>query len=641
MCGIFGILTTNINNQTNQNLYQIIINGLIQLQNRGYDSSGICLLDTTNNQSENQLNNISNVIITKYASTSNESSIDKLLKNKPDLSNNNIQLGIGHNRWATHGGKTDNNAHPHISFCNKFVIVHNGIIENYQDLKNFLIEKNYTFYSQTDTEVIVNLISYHYNQLLTETNHKLKTFNAIKKTINELQGTYGIIVINKDEPNNLYAVRNGSPLLIGYTEEYAIITSEQSGFCNMVNTYITLNNDDISIITKENNKITVDTSNQYIQKKVNILKYELTPDPFKHWTIKEIYEQPNTIFNSINRGGRIMSNSEVKLGGLEQNIDKLKDINNVILLGCGTSYHASLYGSYFLKNLCNFYTVQVFDGAEMNEYDIPKYGKTVFVLVSQSGETKDLHRCIDIAKEHNITTIGIVNVVDSLIAREVDCGIYCNAGREMGVASTKAFTCQVVCLSMLAIWFAQINELNENKRIKIIKDLHNLSNDYKNTIYSCNETIKELAKKYMNYNNLFLLGKGTDEFVAKEGSLKIKEISYIHSEGYSSSSLKHGPFALLDENFPTIIINSCEEHTSKIINCFEEVHSRNSPILFITNNYNMELKKTCDIITICKNNSFTSLIAMIPLQLLSYYLSTYKNINPDIPKNLAKVVTVE
>jgi glucosamine--fructose-6-phosphate aminotransferase (isomerizing) len=336
-----------------------------------------------------------------------------------------------------------------------------------------------------------------------------------------------------------------------------------------------------------------------------------------------------------------MNNSQVKLGGLEQNIDKLKNINNIILLGCGTSYHAGLYGSYFLKTLCNFYSVQVFDGAELNEYDIPKNGKCAFVLISQSGETKDLHRCIEIAKENNIITIGIVNVVDSLIAREVDCGIYCNAGREMGVASTKAFTCQVVCLSMLAIWFAQIHNLNEYKRIKIIKDLHNLSNDYKNTIYTCNEEIKDLANKFIKYNNLFLLGKGTDEYVAKEGSLKIKEISYIHSEGYSSSSLKHGPFALLDEDFPTIIINSCEEHTSKIINCFEEVHSRNSPILFITNNYNIQLKKDCHLINICKNNSFSSLIAMIPLQLLAYYLSIYKNINPDIPKNLAKVVTVE
>jgi len=620
MCGIFGILT----NYQNLDLYQTIVNSLIQLQNRGYDSSGICLL------------NNNDFYIQKYASTNEKSSIDKLLQINHHNTFNNIYMGIGHNRWATHGGKTDNNAHPHISNDNNFVIVHNGIIENYQELKDFLIKNNYTFYSQTDTEIIINLISYYYYQ------KNSNTFEAIKATIEQLQGTYGIIVINKLEPNNLYAVRNGSPLLLGYTDDLAIITSEQSGFCNMVNTYITLNNDDICMIKKNtNNKITIETSNQYIQKNINIAHYDLTHEPYPHWTIKEIFEQPTTIFNAINRGGRIKNNSEVKLGGLEEYTNILKNINHIILLGCGTSYHAGLYGSYYLKNICNFDTVQVFDGAELNEYDIPKNGNVAFILISQSGETKDLHRCIEIAKEHNIITIGIINVVDSLIAREVDCGIYCNAGREMGVASTKAFTSQVICLSMMAIWFAQIHNINEYKRKKMIKDLQNLSNDFKNTIHEQNDKIKELSKDYIGYNNLFLLGKGTDEYVAKEGSLKIKEISYIHSEGYSSSSLKHGPFALLDENFPTIILNSVEEHTAKTINCKKEVYSRNSPITIITNNYNFESNKKCNVIKICKNNTYSSLLSIIPLQFFAYYISIGKGINPDIPKNLAKVVTVE
>jgi glucosamine--fructose-6-phosphate aminotransferase (isomerizing) len=565
-------------------------------------------------------------------------------------------MGIGHNRWATHGGKTDINAHPHKSNDNKFVLVHNGIIENYQELKSFLIQKGYEFYSQTDTEVIVNLISYHYNNLNSNNlntnnlntnnlntnnlNTNNNSFIAIQKTIEQLQGTYGIIVMNISEPNTLYAVRNGSPLLVGITDEYTIITSEQSGFCNMVNNYITLQNDDICILTKCNNKIHIKTSNHYIHKNITITNYDLTPDPFKHWTLKEIYEQPNTIFNAINRGGRIKNDSEVKLGGLECKIDLLKNIQNIIILGCGTSYHAGMYGAYFLKTLCIFYTVQVIDGAELNDYDIPKNGKTGFILISQSGETKDLHRCIEIAQKNNIITIGIINVVDSLIAREVDCGIYCNAGREMGVASTKAFTSQVICISMLAIWFAQINNINEIKRSIIIKDLHNLCNDFKNTIENLDNSIKELSLILKDYNNLFLLGKGTDEYIAKEGSLKIKEISYIHSEGYSASSLKHGPFALLDENFPTIIINCHNEHTPKILNCFEEVHSRNSPIIFITDN-NLDLKKNTHIIKISKNNSYSSLLGIIPLQMLAYYLSINKGINPDIPKNLAKVVTVE
>ena len=627
MCGIFGLITT----LKNQNIYEIIINGLIQLQNRGYDSSGICLLK--NNDFE----------IHKYASTNSLSSIDKLLSLNLQTNSNtnteNLNIGIGHNRWATHGGKTDNNAHPHISNDKQFVLVHNGIIENYQELKQFLSHNNFTFYSETDTEIIVNLISYYYQKFN-------NTFKAIEKTISTLQGTYGIIVINKLEPDNLYAVRNGSPLLVGYTDNYAIITSEQSGFCNMVNTYITLNNDDICVIknNKESeniNKIIVETTNNYVQKNITINNFDMTPHPYKHWTIKEINDQHNTIFNAINRGGRIKNNCEVKLGGLEQNIDKLKDIKNIILLGCGTSYHAALYGAYYLKTLCNFHTVQVFDGADLNDFDIPRYESTAFVLISQSGETKDLHRCIQIAKDHNIITIGIINVVDSLIAREVDCGIYCNAGREMGVASTKAFTSQVICLSMMALWFAQINKLNENKRIKMIKDLHNLANDFKNTIKNIDNDIQELSIKMINYNNIFILGKGPDEYIAKEGSLKIKEISYIHTEGYSTSSLKHGPFALLDENFPTIIINCVEEYNAKTLNCFEEVYARNSPVILITNNNNFSTNKTCKIIHVSKNNSYSSLLGIIPFQLLAYYLSINKNINPDIPKNLAKVVTVE
>jgi len=621
MCGIFGIIT----NTKSYHIKKIIINALIQLQNRGYDSSGICTL-SNNNTFE----------IHKYASTNELSSIDKLLS--LNLKEDDSSLGLGHNRWATHGGKTDNNAHPHISNDKKFVLVHNGIIENYLELKNFLINNDYTFYSQTDTEIIVNLISYYYNN---DEQTKGNTFKSIKKTINDLQGTYGIIVINSDENNKIYAVRNGSPLLIGYNDDYALITSEQSGFCNNVNTYITLNNDDISILSKNNNKILIQTSSNYIQKKVNNVNYDLTPDPYKHWTIKEIFEQSETIINTINRGGRIKNNSEVKLGGLEEHIAILKNVNNIILLGCGTSYHAGLYGMHYLKTLCNFNSVQVFDGAEFNTYDIPKNGNSVFILISQSGETKDLHRCIDIAKNNNIVTIGIVNVVDSLIAREVDCGIYCNAGREIGVASTKAFTSQVICLSLLAVWFAQINNINIIKRSKIIKDLQNLSNDFKNTINNINETIQNIAFSMKDYNNMFLLGKGTDEYVAKEGSLKIKEISYIHSEGYSASSLKHGPFALLDEKFPVLILNLVEEHDYKIYNCFEEVHSRNSPILLITNNNEIKLNKNCTLINIVKNNSYSSLLGIIPLQLLAYYLSINRGINPDIPKNLAKVVTVE
>jgi glucosamine--fructose-6-phosphate aminotransferase (isomerizing) len=547
-----------------------------------------------------------------------------------------ISVGIGHNRWATHGIKNDINAHPHLSNNKKFVIVHNGIIENYNELKDKLMKNGYIFYSQTDTEVIINLIEYNYT-------FTKNLFFSIQKTICELRGTYGLLIHSLIEHNKLFCVRNGSPLLIGQCEDRVIITSEQSGFCNMVNNYITLHNNDICIIEKQKNKINVTTTYKYAEKKISLIASEISPYPYTHWTLKEINEQPNTVINAINRGGRIKNETEVKLGGLDINIDTLKSINNIIILGCGTSYFAGLYGMYFFKQVCDFNTVQVFDGAELQDYDIPKIGNTAFILISQSGETKDLHRCIEIAKTNNITTIGIINVVDSLIAREVDCGIYCNAGKEVGVASTKAFTSQIICLSMAAMWFSTVKGINEKKREQMITDLKNLSKDIQFTIDMCNKdnSIIKLTEKMRTTTNLFLLGKGSDECIAKEGSLKIKEISYIHSEGYSASSLKHGPFSLLDDNFPVIILNLDSSHRSKILNCYQEVHTRNSPIIFVTNDVTIKNEITCDIIYVPENKTYASLIGLIPIQLLSYYLSLNKGINPDKPKNLAKVVTVE
>ena len=613
MCGIFGIIT----HTPTKGLYQIILDGLVQLQNRGYDSSGVYLM------------NHNNSFFYKYASTPDVTSIEKLRQHHIEDA---TQLGIGHNRWATHGGKTDINAHPHISNSGRFVIVHNGIIENYQIIKDFLIKNGYTFYSQTDTEVIVNLLSYHFE-------HLHNTFESIKKTIEELEGTYGIIIIDTQEANTLYCVRNGSPLLIGYNDEEAIITSEQSGFCGRMNTYITLQNDDICVIHSDR-RIIVTTMKDYVHRNVTLTHYDVTPNPYPHWTLKEIFEQPTTIQYAINRGGRIKNDREVKLGGLETYQSILKDIQHIILLGCGTSYHAGLYGMYYLKHLCEFHTVQLIDGADFTSADIPRHGNTALVLISQSGETRDLYRCMALAKEHNLPTIGIINVVDSLIAREVTCGIYCNAGREMGVASTKAFTSQVVCLSLLAIWFSQLHEINEWKRIEIIRDLRNLSHDITTTIHMTSHSLTEnIIQTMARHSNLFLLGKGTDECIAREGSLKIKEISYIHSEAYSASSLKHGPFALLDEHFPVILMNCHEEHTAKMMNCLEEVHSRQSPILLITNQECST--KACHVLNVVKNNSYASLLGIIPLQLLAYHVSVHKQINPDIPKNLAKVVTVE
>lgn len=638
MCGIFGILTNK--NITNKELINHILNGLTRLQNRGYDSCGLGLLKQSAPQ------------IYKYASTNTNNSLELLEKHTRNITETiKYNVGIGHNRWATHGPKTNENAHPHLSYDNKFMIVHNGIIENYKYLKDSLYkhQPNIKYKSQTDTEVVAHLLSHNY----TKTN---TTLEAIKKTINMLSGTYGLVIINTDEPYKMYCVRNGSPLLIGKTDDLCIVTSEQSGFNNLVNTYITLKTDDICTIEFVNETIKITTTNIYREKDItNKLITSLTPEPFAHWTLKEIYEQPQTIQNSINMGGRIKTHNEVKLGGLDRHCEtlKLKNINHLILLGCGSSYNSALYGSYYFKLLCNFETVQVFDGAELSLLDLPKQNtqnttekkelSIGFILISQSGETKDLYRCIELLKEYkqttadsrHIVTMGVVNVVDSLIAREVDCGIYCNSGEEIGVASTKSFTSQVVCLSLVAIWFSQIQKINEIMRTNIITSLQNLSNDYTQTLNEVSEQIKSLSKELSNTTNMFILGKGTDQYIAHESSLKIKEISYVHTESYSASSLKHGPFALLDNNFPVILINSVSEYNNKINNCYEEIKSRKSPIIRIHNGTHTEGIK------VTNNKYYSSLLTLIPLQLLSYFLSINKNINPDKPKNLAKVVTVE
>ena len=627
MCGIFGIL--NYGNDIHT--LSCILQGLEQLQNRGYDSVGLCAMDGINQ----------NYLLEKYASTEKE---DALLKLKNNLKKNQEKytIGVGHNRWATHGSKTDHNAHPHWSNNKDFIIVHNGIIENYQQIKDKLVIEGFQFFTSTDTEVIANLLEYNQRLLMkTEGLNEKEKVNIgliIEQTIHDLQGTYGLVIIYKPISNKLYCVRNGSPLLVGYHQNYCIVTSEQSGFCQHVNSYITLQNDDICEIECIDSKIVLNYQSSYEFKKLSSIKEDLTPSPYAHWTLKEIMEQPRKILNSINLGGRILDDNHVKLGGLNANKEKLKNIEHIILLGCGTSYFSAMYGKHFFKKLCNFETIQLYDGADFEESDLPKKGEVLMIFISQSGETKDLHRCIQIANQKNIVTMGIINVVDSLIAREVDFGIYCNAGREMGVASTKAFTTQVVCLCLCALWFSQERNINEQLRTIFIKDLRNLSNDFEQCLKIVEKQLENPLALLSKFEHLFILGKNCDECIAREGALKIKEISYIHSEAYSSSALKHGPFALLGKNMPVILLNNQLEYESKVINCYEEVQSRNSPILYITNNRSIQKE---NIIYVQYNKSFASLLSIIPLQLLAYHLSVQRENNPDKPKNLAKVVTVE
>lgn len=610
MCGIIA----SIGKEDNSFFHNL--SGLRQLQNRGYDSAGICSMI------DNQF------VTTKYASTDKESALVKVEEEKEK--HDSAYVSIGHTRWATHGAKTDINSHPHISSDGLFSLVHNGIIENYIELKEILINNGFTFKSQTDTEVVVNLIAYFYKL------HK-NTVTAIQKTIEELEGTWGLAITCLHEPEKLYTTRHGSPILVGHTNEMAIVTSEQSGFCNRVNNYFILQNMDICVIEKKEDKVNVYTNELYQINKITKGEYVASPDPWPHWTIKEIHEQTESCLRAISLGGRLCSDNTVKLGGLENKKKELMSIDHLILLGCGTSYHAGMFGVNYFKNLCDFHSVQIFDGAEFNEKDIPKQGKTALVLLSQSGETKDLHRCIQIGKENDLLLIGVVNVVDSLIAREVHCGCYLNAGREVAVASTKAYTSQIIILNMIAIWFAQEKGLFLYKRQQYIQDLHNLHMDIKKTIEMCKTKIDDVVSLF-NHHSCFLLGKGNGESIAREGALKIKEISYIHAEGYSTSSLKHGPFALLTKGFPVILIAPDNEHYTKSENAYEEIKSRHATIIFITDKEGVEKE---NMIKIKKNESFQDFLSIIPLQILAYKLSLARDLNPDMPRNLAKVVTVE
>lgn len=605
MCGIIAGISENI--------FDTLIDGLKQLQNRGYDSAGISTLNK-------------NFFFTSKFASNNVSALKLLEKRKEGHINSNI--GIGHTRWATHGAKTDANSHPHLSNNLQFCLVHNGIIENYKNLKEKLLKENFYFKSETDTEVIVNLIEYYYSLCN-------NVIESIEKTISVMEGTWGLVILNKLEPNKLYCTRQGSPILVSKNKNICLISSEQSGFCNKVNNYIVLKNNDICEIIKSKNNININTKNVYDSIKIKMeIKNSLNPYPYKYWTEKEIYEQVESSLRAISLGGRLLKD-KVRLGGLEVLTKDIMKTQNLIILGCGTSLYAGEVGKFYFKELSNFNTVQVIDGANFSLTDIPKKGKTSLIFLSQSGETKDLHRCIEICKNIDIIKIGVVNVVDSLISREVDCGCYLNAGREVGVASTKSFTSQIILLSMISIWFSQNKKINKQKRKKYVDNLRNLSTDIQKLLEKVD------VDKYINFfktESCFILGKEKNEFIAKEGALKIKEISYIHAEGYSSSSLKHGPFALLKKDFPVIMIILEDEFLFKNMNAYEEIKSRHAKILVITDIKELNVDHK---IIIPKNDLFSHILSIIPIQLLAFKLSISKGNNADMPRNLAKVVTVE
>lgn len=651
MCGI----TVVICKKQTKTAVSLLLTSLEQLQNRGYDSFGLSAIST------------GAFDIQKVACISPTDTFDSFKTKTKEIKTDVV---MGHTRWATHGVISTENAHPHLSMSKKIALVHNGIIENYKAIKDRLIVQGtnvvgtnaeYTFNSQTDSEVIANLIDYYYVV-------KSETIEAaIQKAVAELSGTYGLAIQCIDHPDKTFIIRNGSPLLIGENDDYIMATSEVSGFVNQMKHYYTVKNNDLIIFSQKDGIKTTSAASASLKKMTcHNEAIVLSPDPYNHWTLKEIHEQKDTLLRATNNGARIHLN-KIKLGGVDMLRDYIREIETIVLVGCGTSLHACQIGAFYLKKFQhlgygNVNHICSYDAAEFSVLDIPKKGKTLVIMISQSGETMDLHRILPFVKERGCLTMGIINVVDSLIAREVDCGIYMNAGRENAVASTKSFTSSLMILKLFSIWFYQeISTLGNSEFTSVCQNIRNVveqvgklneiykyncdypfNDDYPfnecdKTIYNNNERVTMLT--CLNKENLFILGKGRMECIAKEAALKLKEICYIHAEAYSGSALKHGPFALLTEGFPVIFLID-KENKDKMWNAYQEVKSRRAYCLVISE-LDLPSVPTEQLIKIPENGDLQEILYIVALQHICYSLSQLRGINPDTPRNLAKVVTVE
>jgi len=619
MCGIVGVIS-------NENeIVDTLMKGLLELQNRGYDSMGVSLMDPTG-------------LFVHKDVCHHQDDIAGLLS-QIDTTKSYLN-GIAHSRWATHGGITKENAHPHVCFQNIFSIVHNGIIENFNELKEKLIHEHHVcFQSDTDSEVIVNLISVLFQQQRSDLSTMDKVIRSICSTLPQLQGTYGLVIQCRLLPQNLFCVRYGSPLVVGIYDKGVMIVSEKSALDHHVRMYMPIEDHDLIIL--QDDKIKPITRISDVQREMVFLENtsQTSDDKGEYgtWTEKEIMEQPTAIERCIKNGSRILSdNSGVKLGGLLENKEKIDKTDHLILLGCGTSYHACLLVSHYFRTMKNkIQTVQVCDGSEFDVSYIPKTGHTTLIVVSQSGETMDL--LLSIRKfrqaQPDFLILGVINVVDSIIARTVDGGLYTNSGKERGVASTKSFTTQIITLYMIACFFSSCYTISSH--LQIIRNLpliirYNLPRYF--------ESVRTQVRDYViQFSNLFIVGKSFDYHIAMEASLKMKEISYIHAEAYSSSSLKHGPFALLDENMLVILLSNVPSERNKLENAYQEIKARHAPLLVIS----YENIHDCPHYINIPYHYFSYLEANIVLQILALELSLAKGIHPDYPKNLAKVVTVE
>lgn len=617
MCGIVGYTGF-------QDAYDIVINGLRRLEYRGYDSAGI-VLDSDN---------------ADFQVAKTKGKVDDLVKVSKDLKGK-AHVGMGHTRWATHGVPSDTNSHPHLSNNGKIAVVHNGIIENYDAIKTMLIEKGFTFKSETDTEVFVNLVQY-----FMDLDSGLSFPEAVRSALNEVYGAYAITVMHDDFPGLLVVARLGSPLAIGLGDNEYFIASDASPFVEFTKEAIYLEEGHMATISLNDGvEIRSIKDNQKISPAVRELKLSLEQiekGGYEHFMLKEIFEQPKSIHDTM-RGRLLVDEGIIKMAGIWDHLERINKAERIIIIACGTSWHAGLIGEYLIEEFARI-PVEVEYASEFRYRNPIITNKDVVIAISQSGETADTMEAIKLAKERGAFVYGICNVVDSSIARVTNAGSYTHAGPEIGVASTKAFTAQLTILSLIALKLGKHNgNLGNADFMRLITELDTLPKKIEEVLESTHEITQKIARNFVNAANFLYLGRGYNYPAALEGALKLKEISYIHAEGYPAAEMKHGPIALIDENMPIVIIAPKKGHYDKIVSNVQEIKARKGKVIAVVNKGDVQVASMADYVIEIPETSecFSPIVASVPLQLLAYYIAVYRGANVDQPRNLAKSVTVE
>ena len=612
MCGIVGYIG-------HREAWPIVIKGLKRLEYRGYDSAGIAIIGDTGEKIYKKAGKVS--VLEEFTENQDKSG----------------HIAMGHTRWATHGVPSDRNSHPHTSNNGKLSIIHNGIIENYATLKEELLGRGHEFRSDTDTEVLIHLIEE------IQKIEQIDLLEAVRLALNEVSGAYAIVIMDKENPDRLIAARKGSPMVIGVGVGEYFIASDATPIIEYTKNVIYLNDNEIALITK--NDLLVKQLDNVVQtpliQELELKLEMLEKGGYDHFMLKEIYEQPRSIKDCM-RGRIYPQEGKVQLGGIKEFADKLKNIDRIIIVACGTSWHAGLVGEYLIEEYARI-PVEVEYASEFRYRNPIITEKDVVIAISQSGETADTMAAIEMAKEKGATIFGICNVAGASIPRLSHAGVYTHAGPEIGVASTKAFTAQVTVLTLMAFYMAQQKgTITTSKLIELLTELDHIPEKVQIALES-NDLIKEVAEQIKDSRNCLFLGRGSGFPVALEGALKLKEISYIHAEGYPAAEMKHGPIALIDEEMPVVFIATQNSSYEKVISNIQEVKARKGKVIAIVTQGDTEVKKMADycIEIPDANEAFLPLLATIPLQLLSYHIAVMRGCNVDQPRNLAKSVTVE